>query len=134
VPGRRSVKSRRSQAGKKRQIGTPTTDGHERRKDFLASAEMEKLLQAAKRGRHGVRDYALLLMMYRHGLRVSEAIGLRKADVNLAQARLWVARLKNSLSVEHPITGDDADARQIAVEQLLHLFQKRCLRSRYPRG
>jgi site-specific recombinase XerD len=64
---------------------------------------MEKLLQAAKRG-HGVRDYALLVMMYRHSLRVSEAIGVRKADVNLAQARLWVARLKNSLSVEHAIT------------------------------
>jgi len=42
-------------------------------------------------------------MLYRHGLRVSEAIALRRDDVNLQGARLWVRRLKNSLSVEHPI-------------------------------
>jgi site-specific recombinase XerC len=45
------------------------------------------------------------MMIYRHGLRVSEAIGLRRDHVNLAHARLWVSRLKNSLSVEHPIAG-----------------------------
>jgi len=48
-----------------------------------------------------------MLMMYRHGLRVSELIGLRRDDINLAQARMWVRRLKNSLSVAHPISGDE---------------------------
>jgi type 1 fimbriae regulatory protein FimB len=32
---------------------------------------------------------------------------LRRDDVNLSQARLWVRRLKNGLSVEHPIPGDE---------------------------
>jgi type 1 fimbriae regulatory protein FimB len=30
--------------------------------------------------------------------------------VNLKQARLWVGRLKNGLSVEHPIAGDELRA------------------------
>ena len=87
-----------------------TTDAHERGKNFLNDAEMEKLLESAKRGRHGTRDHLLMLMMYRHGLRVSELIGLRCDDVNLEQARLWVGRLKKSLSVEQPIAGDELRA------------------------
>jgi site-specific recombinase XerD len=35
---------------------------------------------------------------------------LRRNDLNLDQARLWVQRAKNGLSVEHPIPGDELRA------------------------
>ncbi len=57
-----------------------------RSREHLTSGEVESLLQAAKgEGRHGQRDATLILLMYRHGLRVSEAISLRWDQVDLKQ-------------------------------------------------
>jgi type 1 fimbriae regulatory protein FimB len=99
----RKVKSALIRAG-------DVADRHERAKDYLSPAEVARLLDAAKAGRHGVRDYLLLLMTYRHGLRVSEAIGLRRDELDLDRARLWVRRLNGGLSVEQPIAGDELRA------------------------
>jgi type 1 fimbriae regulatory protein FimB len=85
-------------------------DAHERTKDYLTETELGALLEAAKAGRHGVRNHLLILMMYRHGLRVSEAIDLRCDEIDLDRFRLRVRRLKNGLSVEQPIPGDELRA------------------------
>jgi len=90
--------------------GGDVADRHERAKDYLSPTEVAKLLDAAKAGRHGVRDHLLLLMTYRHGLRVSESIALRRDELDLDRARLWVRRLKGGLSVEQPIAGDELRA------------------------
>lgn len=90
--------------------GQAAADAHERRQDYLGPPDMERLLTSAKKGRHGIRDQLLLMMMYRHGLRVSEATALRRADVDLSQARIWISRLKNGLSVEQPVSGDELRA------------------------
>jgi type 1 fimbriae regulatory protein FimB len=86
------------------------TDRHERAKDYLSLGEVVRLLDAAKAGWHGVRDHLLLLLMFRHGLRVSEAVELCRDELDLDRARLWVRRLKGGLSVEQPIAGDELRA------------------------
>ena len=87
-----------------------TADAHERARGFLADTEVGRLPAAEKRRCHGVRNHLLLLLMFRHGLRVSGAIALCRSDANLDQARLLVARLKNGLSVEQPLAGDELRA------------------------
>jgi integrase/recombinase XerD len=49
--------------------------------DTLGVAEVDRLLEAASAG--GVRDRALLELLYAAGLRVSEAIGLDREDLSL---------------------------------------------------
>ena len=104
----RSVKSGR--AGGRGGGIRAAVDEPGRGKDYLTTAEMTALLDAAKAGRHGVRDHLLMLMMYRHGLRVSEAVDLRRDELDLDRSRLWVRRLKGGLSVEHPVAGDELRA------------------------
>src|ERR1019366_10257728 len=53
-----------------------------RSREHLTQAEVERLIAAAgKAGRHGVRDGTLILLAYRHGLRVSELVELRWEQV-----------------------------------------------------
>lgn len=74
---------------------------------FLTLDELGRLL-AATRG--SVRDRALFLLAYRHGLRASEVGLLRVEDLDLRTLRLMVHRLKGSHSGAHPLQPDEAKA------------------------
>jgi len=76
----------------------------------LVSAEVQKLLDATKGSRNAARDKCLLLLMFRHGLRVSEACGLVLAQVDTESRVLHVKRLKEGLSTTHPLRGDELKA------------------------
>lgn len=56
---------------------------------FLTQAEMEKILEEPKpKNAAGIRDRALLEILYATGMRVSEAVGLRTEEINLESAFL----------------------------------------------
>jgi type 1 fimbriae regulatory protein FimB/type 1 fimbriae regulatory protein FimE len=80
------------------------------RKRYLTEAELNQLIKAAKRGRHGQRDATLILIMTRHGLRVTEAIDLRWDQIEFAKGHLHVQRLKGGIDSVHPVQGDELRA------------------------
>jgi integrase len=82
-----------------------------RTREHLTPTEVEKLITAAGTvGRYGHRDSTLLLLAYRHGLRVSELVELQWSQVDLQTATLHVNRVKNGKPAAHPLTGDELRA------------------------
>ena len=76
----------------------------------LTAGEVDKLLTATKGTRNEARDRCLLLLMFRHGLRVSAACGLVLSQVDTESRILHVKRLKDGLSTTHPFRGDEIRA------------------------
>ena len=73
----------------------------------LIQGHLNALMKAAGSiGRHQHRDRTLVLMMYRHGLRVSEAINLKWDQVDFKAGTITVNRLKRGKTSTHPLQGD----------------------------
>ena len=82
-----------------------------RTREHLTPGEVERVIKAANRvGRHGARDAALVQVMYRHGLRVSELVALRWDQIDLKQGLMHVNRLKNGVPSTHPLRGPELRA------------------------
>lgn len=82
-----------------------------RTREYLTPAEAEWLIAAAgASGRYQGRDQTLVMLMYRHGLRVSEAVSLRWEQVDLKAGLLHVNRLKNGVPSTHPLRGPELRA------------------------
>ena len=77
-----------------------------RSREHLFPTEVTSMIVAAKKvGRHGLRDSTLILMAYRHGLRVSELVALRWEQIDFTAGTIYVNRLKNGVSSTHPLRG-----------------------------
>ena len=68
-------------------------------REHLTEDEMSKLLAALKANRHGQRDWLIGLLIYRHGLRVSEACDLRWDDIGLAKRTIRSAASRAAMTV-----------------------------------
>ena len=76
----------------------------------LTGREVQRLIEATKGSRNEARDRCLLLLMFRHGLRVSEACRVKLDQVDTESRVLHVARLKGGLSTTQPLRSDELRA------------------------
>ncbi len=82
-----------------------------RTREYLTEQEVDMLMDAARKtGRHGHRDATLILLAYRHGLRVSELVSMRWDQIDLKQGLLHVNRVKNGMASTHPVRGPEIRA------------------------
>ena len=82
-------------------------DAHERTRDYLSEEEFAVLLQGTPRSRYRWRNTAMLMLTFYHGLRVTELCRLKRQDVDFTHGRLWIKRIKGSLSTEQPLQADE---------------------------
>jgi type 1 fimbriae regulatory protein FimB len=68
----------------------------------LEPAEVLSVLRAAKA--KGSREWAMIVIAYKHGMRVSEVCNLRLDDIDLKNGSIVVNRLKGSLRTTQAVT------------------------------
>jgi type 1 fimbriae regulatory protein FimB len=76
----------------------------------LTGCEVEKLIAATQGSRNAARDHCLLLLMFRHGLRVSEACGLRLSQIDTESRVIHCPRLKRGIPTTQPLRPDELRA------------------------
>jgi len=71
------------------------------RMTHLTPGELLSVLKAARA--RSARDWAMVLLAYRHGLRASEVCGLKLDDMDLKTGSVAIRRLKGSLQTIQPL-------------------------------
>ncbi len=93
-------------------LAAPSTKSCKTSRNHLTASEVKLLIEAVKNqgGWYSFRNTTLILMLYRHGLRRSEAARLRWSDVDLSEGTIYIRRIKGSRSGRHPLQGDEMRA------------------------
>ena len=83
-----------------------------RSREHLLQQEVEAMREAIKKkgGRHTHRDSTLILVMYRHGLRVDESASLKWEQIDFASGNIHVRRIKRGTPSTQPLSGDEMRA------------------------
>jgi integrase len=80
-----------------RKVPTRRPNAQMRTREYLTPHEVERLIAAAKLGRHGHRDATLILVAFRHGLRAVEVADLEWSQVESGRnPALQVRRAKTA--------------------------------------
>jgi len=80
-------------------------------REYLRPSEVQALMKAAKSvGRNRVRDSAIILLMFRHGLRTAELVALKWSRVDLTSGYLEVRRVKHGHHSVHPLRSPELRA------------------------
>ena len=81
-------------------LTAPSTESCNISRDHLTTSEVQLLIEAVKNrgGWYAYRNSILILMLYRHGLRRSEAARLRWSDVDFCEGTIYIRRIKASHS------------------------------------
>jgi integrase len=99
-------------------VATRQPNATYRTREYLTDAEVGRLMKAAANNRWGHRDATMILVAYRHGLRVSELVDLRWDQIDFNAGTLAVRRAKKGTPATHPIRGDELRAlRRLQREQ-----------------
>lgn len=85
--------------------------GSRRSRDYVLPKEVDRLLETAiDTGRHGHRNYTLILLCFRHGLRLGELRNLEWKMVDFPGKALRVSRSMKGLSSRHPLNAIELKA------------------------
>ena len=91
-----------------RQTASPGKKPKVTARRHLRPAEANQLIAAAgQRGRYPFRDQVLVRLVSRHGLRASEAVGLRWSQIDLDAGVIRIARVKGSQDSTHTMDRDE---------------------------
>jgi integrase len=99
-----------TKAKKRKNLPPSRVENSSRRScEYLTPAEVKDLRAGAKNAseRHSLRDELLVILAYRHALRVSELCDMKWDQVHFSDGKLYVARRKNGDPSVHYLAGDE---------------------------
>jgi site-specific recombinase XerD len=91
-----------------------------RPREYLTAEEVDLLMKVAAKGKEcGHRDATMILVAYRHGLRVGELVAVRWDQLDFKLGTFYVRRLKSGRASVHYIRGTELRAlRRLQREQI----------------
>jgi integrase len=81
-----------------------------RDREHLTELEVDRLIKVAKGNRWGQPDATMILIGFRHGLRVSELCGLQWSSIAFETGTMHIRRAKGGEAAAHPVLGDELRA------------------------